>query len=116
MLGFPAYFGPAAGSFLLELELELIQTHTTQRPVLRIKVGARALRMLIGKYGWTGRAGAGVQGTCLWAWVSGAPVRAGWISYKQNQNCAAQAGAAGVSQMRARVAEQQGRRGRRQGG
>ena len=34
----------------------------TQRPVLRVGVGARALRMLIKKCGWTGRACAGVQG------------------------------------------------------
>ena len=30
-----------------ELELELIQTHMTQKPVLRVEVGARALRVLI---------------------------------------------------------------------
>ena len=30
-----------------ELELELIQTHMTQKPVLRVGVGARALRVLI---------------------------------------------------------------------
>ncbi len=28
----------------LELELELIQTHMTQKPMLRVEVGARALR------------------------------------------------------------------------
>ena len=28
----------------LELELELIQTHMTQKPVLRVEEGARALR------------------------------------------------------------------------
>ena len=59
MLGFPAYFGPAAGSFLLELELEVIQPHTTQRPVLRVKVGARALRMLIGKLWLDGKGRCG---------------------------------------------------------
>ena len=69
-----------AGEGELELELELIQTHMTQKPMLRVEAGARALRMLV-KYmcGWTGRASAGVQGTCVWAWISGAPVRAGWV-------------------------------------
>ena len=62
-----------------ELELELIQTHMTQKPVLRVEVGARALRELIKNCGWTGRASAGVQGTRVWAWISGAPVRAGWV-------------------------------------
>ena len=33
----------------LELELELIQTHMTQKPMLWVKVGARALRVLIKK-------------------------------------------------------------------
>ena len=33
--------------FELELELELIQTHMTQKPVLRVEAGARALRMLV---------------------------------------------------------------------
>ena len=28
-------------------ELELIQTHMTQKPVLRVEAGARALRMLV---------------------------------------------------------------------
>ena len=32
-----------------ELELELIQTHMTQKPMLRVKVGARALRVSIKK-------------------------------------------------------------------
>ena len=32
-----------------ELELELIQTHMTQKPMLRVEVGARALRVLIKK-------------------------------------------------------------------
>ena len=70
----------------LELELELIQTHTTQRPVLRVKVGARALRMLVKNVcGWTERASAGVQGTCVWAWISGAPVRVGWVCDGEDQ-------------------------------
>ena len=64
----------------LELELELIQTHMTQKPMLRVEAGARALRMLVKNVcGWTERASAGVQGTCVWAWVSGAPVMAGWV-------------------------------------
>ena len=63
-----------------ELELELIQTHMTQKPMLRVEAGARALRMLVKNMcGWTERASAGVQGTCVWAWISGAPVRAGWV-------------------------------------
>ena len=33
--------------FELELELELIQTHMTQKPMLRVEAGARALRMLV---------------------------------------------------------------------
>ena len=33
----------------LELELKLIQTHMTQKPMLRVEVGARALRVLIKK-------------------------------------------------------------------
>ena len=32
-----------------ELELDLIQTHMTQKPMLRVEVGARALRVLIKK-------------------------------------------------------------------
>ena len=36
-------------TFELELELELIQTHMTQKPVLRVEAGARALRVLIKK-------------------------------------------------------------------
>ena len=32
------------------------------------------MRVLIKKCGCTGRASAGVQGTGVWAWVSGAPV------------------------------------------
>ncbi len=47
--------------------------------MLRVEVGARALRVLIKKCGWTGRASAGVQGTRVWAWISGAPVRVGWV-------------------------------------
>ena len=66
--------------FSLEVELELIQTHMTQKPVLRVEAGARALRMLVKDMcGWTERASAGVQGTCVWAWISGAPARAGWV-------------------------------------
>ena len=34
---------------LFELELELIQAHMTQKPVLWVGVGARALRVLIKK-------------------------------------------------------------------
>ena len=48
-------------SDIFELELELIQTHMTQKLVLRVGVGARALRVLIlKKSGWTGRASAGM--------------------------------------------------------
>ena len=36
-----------AASSLLKLELELIQAYMTQKPVLRVEVGARALRVLI---------------------------------------------------------------------
>jgi hypothetical protein len=32
-----------------ELELELIQTRMTQKPILRVEVGARSLRVLIKK-------------------------------------------------------------------
>ena len=47
--------------------------------MLRVEAGARALRMLVKNMcGWTERASAGVQGTCVWAWVSGAPVMSGW--------------------------------------
>ena len=63
-----------------EVAFELIQTHMTQKPMLRVEAGARALRMLVKNMcGWTERASAGVQGTCEWAWVSGAPVMAGWV-------------------------------------
>ena len=49
---------------LWELELELIQTHMTQKPMLRVEAGARALHMLVKNMcGWTERASAGVQGT-----------------------------------------------------
>ena len=52
----------------------------TQKPMLRVEAGARALRMLVKNMcGWTERASAGVQGTCVWAWISGAPVRVEWI-------------------------------------
>ena len=67
---------------LVLLELELIQTHMTQKPVLRVEVGARALRVLIKKCGWTGRGKCGcARHLCVgvWAWISGAPVRAGWV-------------------------------------
>ena len=49
-----------------ELELELIQTHMTQKPMLRLEVGVRALRVRSVSRGeaW---ASAGGQG----AWVSG---------------------------------------------
>ena len=70
----------------VELELELIQTHMTQKPVLRVEAGARALRMLAKNMcGWTERASAGVQGTCVWAWISGAPVWAGWTCDGEDQ-------------------------------
>ena len=40
----------------LELELELIQTQMTQKPMLRVEVGARALRNQTGGGGgWGGR-------------------------------------------------------------
>ena len=58
----------------------------TQKPVLRVEAGARALRMLVKNIcGWTERASAGVQGTCGWAWISGAPVRAGWACDGEDQ-------------------------------
>ena len=49
-----------------ELELELTQTHMAQKPVLRVEVGARALRVrsVSREEAW---ASAGVQV----AWVSG---------------------------------------------
>ena len=54
--------------------------------MLRVEAGARALRMLVKNMcGWTERASAGVQGTCVWAWISGAPVRAGWVCDGQDQ-------------------------------
>ncbi len=75
-----------SSSGLVELELELIQTHMTQKPMLRVEAGARALRMLVKNMcGWTERASAGVQGTCVWAWISGAPVRAGWVCDGEDQ-------------------------------
>ena len=71
---------------LLELELELIQTHITQKPMLRVEAGACALRMLVKNMcGWTERASACVQGTCVWALISGAPVRAGWVCDGEDQ-------------------------------
>jgi hypothetical protein len=50
----------------VELELELLQSHTAQKPVLRGEVGARALRVRLvsREEAW---ASAGVQG----AWVGG---------------------------------------------
>ena len=42
---------PVAGAFAEmspELELELIQTHMTQKPMLRVEVGARALPISMG--------------------------------------------------------------------
>ena len=58
--------GLAAGYPLRSNELELTQTHTAQKPALRVEVGARALRVRsVSRDGaW---ASAGVQG----AWVSG---------------------------------------------
>ena len=38
----------------------------TQKPMLRVEAGARVLRMLVKDMcGWTERASAGVQGTCV---------------------------------------------------
>ena len=50
----------------VELELELIQTHRAQKPVLRVEVGAHALlvRSVSREVAW---AGAGVQDV----WVGG---------------------------------------------
>ena len=39
--------GEFLSTYVFELELELIQTHMTQKQVLRVEVGARALRVLI---------------------------------------------------------------------
>jgi hypothetical protein len=36
-----------AGFEWLELELELIQTRMTQKPVLRVEAGGRAVRVLV---------------------------------------------------------------------
>ena len=47
-----------------ELELELIQTHVTQKPMLRVEVGvlgAHQVKNMRGE-GWTG---AKVQGACV---------------------------------------------------
>ena len=52
-----------------ELELELIQSHMAQKPVLRVKWGARVLRVRSVSRGevW---ASAGVQGAWVgWVWV-----------------------------------------------
>ena len=48
----------------IELELELIQPHMAQKPVLRGEVGARALRVrsVSREEAW---ASAGVQGACV---------------------------------------------------
>jgi hypothetical protein len=42
-----------------ELELELIQAHMTQKPMLRVEVGARALRVLIKKMRLDGKGKCG---------------------------------------------------------
>ena len=57
---------PRGGRRPFELELELIQPHMAQKPVLRGEVGARALRVrsVSREEAW---ASVGVQG----AWVSG---------------------------------------------
>jgi hypothetical protein len=57
----------------MELELELIQSHMAQKPMLRGEVGARALRVrsVSREEVW---ASAGVQG----AWVSGCGCEADW--------------------------------------
>jgi hypothetical protein len=60
-----------------QLELELIQTHMTQKPVLRVEVGARALRVLIkNAAGQEGQVRAGllcagwfVHELLLWLWA-----------------------------------------------
>ena len=61
MVGEHGRIGPKA-----KLELELIQAHMAQKPMLRVEVGARALRVrsVSREEAW---ASAGVQG----AWVSG---------------------------------------------
>ena len=41
-----------------ELELELIQTHMARKPMLRVKVGARALR---NQAGWAGGGSGGAR-------------------------------------------------------
>ena len=46
---------------ILELELELIQTQMTQKPMLRVEVGARALRNQTG-----GGGGGGSEFSGLW--------------------------------------------------
>ena len=53
---------------LLELELELIQSHMAQKPVLRGEVGARALRVRPVSREEAG-ASAGVQGAWVGGWV-----------------------------------------------
>ena len=57
----------ACNPFELELELELIQTHMAQKPLLWVKVGAHAVRNR-SKCGGVGWAGAGVAwrlGVCV---------------------------------------------------
>ena len=65
-----SYEGESAAILELELELELIQTHMAQKPVLRVEVGARALRVrsVSREEAW---ASAGVQG----AWWVGVGVK-----------------------------------------
>ena len=62
-----SYIAPlTSGSIVLLLELELIQAHMAQKPVLRVEVSVRALRVrsVSREEAW---ASAGVQS----AWVSG---------------------------------------------
>ena len=56
---------------LLEIELDLIQSHMTQKPVLRGEVDARALRVYIGSR----MGGSGKRGKCnaLGCWRSKIP-------------------------------------------
>jgi hypothetical protein len=46
-----------AKRYSIKLELELIQTHMTQKPMLRVEAGARALRILIKKCASSDQAG-----------------------------------------------------------
>ena len=52
-------YGPYPCLAELELELELIQTHMAQKPMLRVEVGARALRVLIKKMRLDGKGKCG---------------------------------------------------------